>query len=194
MAININRVYTRGGDAGKTSLIGGQRVEKDHPRVEMYGTLDELNACLGLVRASLAAERDELAAELDALLKGVQSEVFDLGNELGTPPESYWENMPRATPEAVARLEAAIDRYNEGLEPLKSFVLPAGGPVSAGLHLARTVCRRAERLIVGVVRDQGLEVSDEAGSYINRLSDLLFVLSRVAARGAEDYWEGGFAR
>lgn len=189
MSINITRVYTGGGDQGETSLIGGRRVPKDHPQVAAYGDIDELNSVIGVARAALVSQGE---AALDGLLRDVQSELFDLGNELGTPPEDRWENMPRATDEAVTRLEEAIDRYNADLPALKSFILPAGGMASSSLHVCRTVARRIERMMVGLARD--FEVSDAALRYINRLSDLFFVLSRVAARDREDLWEGGFGR
>ncbi len=192
MSIHINRVYTRTGDDGRTALIGGERVPKDDARVEAYGMMDELNACLGLARGANSAAAGPFADELEIALRRVQNEVFDLGNELATPAESRWPNMPCATPEAVARLESEIDRMTAELPPLKSFVLPGGDPVSAALHLARTVCRRAERVVVGLARE--IEVASEALRYVNRLSDWLFVLSRRAARGEETLWEGGFRR
>lgn len=186
MSININKVYTRGGDSGKTALIGGQRVRKDDAAVECYGTLDELNAVIGMARAEL----DD--AWMDELLARVQNELFDLGNELATPPGCEWEGMPRASEEAVARLEVACDEANAELSTLKSFVLPAGERATATLHLARTVCRRAERRMVSFAEQR--ELSGPALAYVNRLSDLLFVLSRRAARGEEVLWTGGFAR
>ncbi len=188
MAININRVYTRSGDDGETGLIGGVRVPKDSVRVECFGTIDELSACLGLARCYQGAE-DPLAQ----LLLRLQNELFDLGSQLATPPDQHREGMRRATKDDVIGLEQLIDKYNESLGELKSFILPGGGKVSSWLHLARTVCRRVERLVVTLNRAE--PVRPEAMHYINRLSDLLFVLARHAARlhqEEESLWEGGY--
>ncbi|MDQ7820296.1 MAG: cob(I)yrinic acid a,c-diamide adenosyltransferase [Armatimonadota bacterium] len=176
------RIYTRAGDAGETGLIGGRRVPKDHPRVEAYGAVDELNAHLGAVRA-LARAR-----EVTALLGEIQHRLFDLGAELATPPTHIPPAGVRA--EDVAALERAIDRYQDRLAPLRAFVLPGGTPLAASLHVARAVCRRAERRVVALARAE--PVRPEVLQYLNRLSDLLFVLAREAnraARRADVLWQ-----
>jgi cob(I)alamin adenosyltransferase len=168
------KIYTKTGDQGETGLFGGPRVRKDSPRIEAYGTVDELNAMLGAARVDTA----ELDASLDELLARVQNDLFDLGAELATPQA---EKHRRAISAAqITELEQAIDRYEERLPPLREFILPGGCPAAAQLHLARTVCRRAERLVVTLSAAPGESVSDHAIIYLNRLSDLLFVLARVA--------------
>jgi cob(I)alamin adenosyltransferase len=197
MAIRITRVYTRRGDRGDTDLVGGRRVAKDGLRIEAYGTVDELNAAVGLARARNAATtprgrtRAALAArELDALLRKLQNELFDLGGELATPADAFQPGMFRVGEAEVTALEAAMDRCQKDLKPLVSFVLPGGGEVSALLHVARTVCRRAERAVLRLMREE--DVGDQPLAYLNRLSDLLFVLSRWIGhhRGEQEYlWE-----
>jgi cob(I)alamin adenosyltransferase len=187
MAIRINRVYTRGGDRGETSLVGGQRVPKDSIRIESYGTVDELNAILGLARAAGrgapgAADADR--SRLDALLERLQGELFTLGSDLATLTADRHPRQPVIEERHVARLEADIDELNAALPELSSFVLPGGGPVGAFLHQARTVCRRAERRVTSLSRQEA--VGKEALVYLNRLSDLLFVLSRWAARSRNE--------
>lgn len=183
MAIRINRVYTRGGDRGETSLVGGQRVPKDSIRIESAGTVDELNAILGLVRA---ANREAPGAEaadrsrLDALLERVQNELFNLGSDLSTFLADRRPEQPVMEARHVAALERDIEELNATLPELPSFVIPGGGPVGAFLHQARTVCRRAERRVTALSRQEA--VGEMALVYLNRLSDLLFVLSRWAAR------------
>ncbi len=193
MAIRITKVYTRTGDKGDTALVGGKRVPKDDPRIESYGTVDELNAVLGIVRAFNDARPDSpIATRLDAILRQIQNELFDLGSELATPPESEWEGMIRVGDAQVAVLERTIDECQEDLEPLKSFILPGGGVIAAFLHQARTVCRRAERDILRLTRNEA--IGDGPLRYVNRLSDLLFVLSRWASKhlGEPEYlWEKG---
>jgi cob(I)alamin adenosyltransferase len=202
LAIRINRVYTRTGDRGQTRLVGGKAVRKDDPRVEAYGTVDELNAVLGLARTwneaaiATAGERQAKAVaaarELDEILKRLQNELFDLGSELATPPEGAWPGMIRVGDAEVTALERCIDRCQKDLAPLKSFILPGGGEVSALLHQARTVCRRAERRLLALVDEGG--VGDGPLRYLNRLSDLLFVLARWIAlhSGVPEYlWERG---
>jgi len=187
MAIHINKVYTRSGDKGETGLIGGVRVPKDDLRVQCYGSTDELSAYVGLARGVLDAEDP-----LGLLLLRLQNELFDLGSELATPPGKLIEGMRQAHAEDVVGLETLIDQYNEGLGKLESFILPGGGQVSCMLHLARTVCRRVERLMVTLDRRDRLR--EEAMQYINRLSDLLFVLARYAAQSqgeSEALWVGG---
>jgi len=178
VAIRITRVYTRRGDRGETDLVGGPRAAKDSPRIEAFGTVDELNASLGVVRAFNAAERDRhpACATLDDLLRRIQSELFDLGAQLATPPEAWQEGMFQLGDAHVRWLEAQIDRCQADLQPLGSFVLPGGGRTSALLHVARTVCRRAERQVLALMRHATL--SETPLAYLNRLSDLLFVLSR----------------
>ena len=193
MAINITRVYTRTGDHGTTALVGGERVAKDARRVECYGALDELNAILGLAR-SLNAQAAATPARrrLDGILRQLQNELFDLGSELATPPESEYEGMFKVGASDVRALERVMDQCQKDLEPLRSFVLPGGGPVSAVLHQARTVCRRAEREIIRLAREE--TVGDFVVPYVNRLSDLLFVLSRWIGKQngeAEYLWERG---
>jgi cob(I)alamin adenosyltransferase len=193
MAIRINRVYTRGGDKGETSLVGGQRIAKDAVRIECYGTVDELNAVLGLVRVANretpgAPEQDR--SRLDALLLRLQSELFNLGSDLATLLPDRHPKQPVIEARHVAFLEKTIDELNEGLPELHSFVLPGGGWVSAFLHQARTVCRRAERLVTTLARQEA--IGPHALAYLNRLSDLLFVLGRWAARARrekEPLWE-----
>jgi cob(I)alamin adenosyltransferase len=186
--VRINRVYTRTGDKGKTGLVGGKRVAKDHPRIEAYGTVDELNATIGMVRAALL--RSKARAALDAILARVQNELFDLGAELATPDAARRKKVPALHERHVIALEKEMDVLNEDLPELRSFVLPGGGEVAALLHLARTVCRRAERRALTLARKEA--VGSQAIPYLNRLSDALFVFSRHAARADghdEPLWE-----
>ena len=187
----INRVYTRRGDQGETSLAGGQRVPKDGPRIEAYGTVDELNSFLGAARVTAnelaAAER---CSPLAAILLRVEHELFNLGSILATLPEDVHPKQARVTDAEVAQLESEMDRMNAELPPLRSFVLPGGGRLNAELHICRTVCRRAERATVALGRVES--VPPEAVRYLNRLSDALFVWSRWASHvtGApETLWE-----
>ncbi|MEQ1883539.1 MAG: cob(I)yrinic acid a,c-diamide adenosyltransferase [Bryobacteraceae bacterium] len=175
--VALNRIYTKRGDAGETSLVGGQRVRKDAARIEAYGTVDELNACLGVAALSCGehAGADTLAP-LGAILLRVQHELFNLGSILATEPEDVHPKQPRVTGAEIEQLEKEIDTMNEVLAPLRSFVLPGGTRLSAELHVARTVCRRAERLLVSLAREAS--VPSEAIQYLNRLSDALFVWSR----------------
>lgn len=175
--VKLNRIYTKTGDDGTTGLVRGPRRPKYNLRIEAYGTVDEANATVGLARLQ-AAE----FPEIEALLGRVQNDLFDVGSDLATPGEDDTDaQFPtlRVRPVQTAFLEAQIDRFNAELEPLKSFVLPGGNPLSAALHLARTVTRRAERLVVELSSAEP-DTSPEAIRYLNRLSDLLFVLSRVA--------------
>jgi cob(I)alamin adenosyltransferase len=193
VAIRINKVYTRTGDKGDTHLVGGKRVPKDDPRIESYGTIDELNSVLGIVRAcNDAAPTSPIHDRLDAILRQVQNELFDLGSELATPPESEWDGMIRVGDAQVKVLERTIDECQKDLAPLKSFILPGGGMIAAFLHQGRTVCRRAERDILRLGRREPL--GNGPLRYVNRLSDLLFVLSRWASKhlGEPEYlWEKG---
>ena len=182
------KVYTRTGDDGTTGLFGGDRVAKTHPRIAAYGTVDETNAVLGLARAHLAGADGDAARDLSALLGRLQEELFVLGGDLASPHDTKYP-VPRIEPAHVDALEADIDRLETGLAPLKHFILPTGSPAAATLHLARTVSRRAER---GVVELAGLEaINTPAATYLNRLSDLLFVMARAAnaaAGVAETEW------
>ncbi|NUQ73479.1 MAG: cob(I)yrinic acid a,c-diamide adenosyltransferase [Polyangiaceae bacterium] len=186
----INRVYTRQGDGGLTRLVGGQRVSKDDPRIEAYGTVDELNALVGVARETLRETGGEGLRELWAILVRVQHELFNLGSILATLPEDVHPKQPRVTQVEIDRLEAEMDRCQGELSPLRSFVLPGGSRLNAELHVARTVCRRAERCCVLLSRSES--VDPLAISYLNRLSDALFVWSRWASLklGAEEsLWE-----
>jgi cob(I)alamin adenosyltransferase len=189
--VALTRIYTRTGDKGTTGLASGERRKKHDLRVEAYGTVDETNACVGLAR--LHAE-----GEVDAMLSRIQNELFDLGADLATPETEKplpYEPL-RILDAQVERLEREIDRLNEALSPLRSFVLPGGSPAAAALHLARTVCRRAERLVVALAEKPGEAVSPAAIKYLNRLSDFLFVASRfVNDRGGGDVlWVPGKTR
>ena len=186
--IAINRVYTRRGDAGDTALAGGQRVPKDSLRIEAYGTVDELNSFIGIARAS--AQESAATHPLAAILLRVQHELFNLGSILATLPDDVHPKQARITQADVAQLETEMDRMNEDLPPLRSFVLPGGSRLNAELHLCRTVCRRAERICVALAREE--DIPDEAVRYLNRLSDALFVWSRWASHvtgAAETLWE-----
>lgn len=183
--VAINRVYTRRGDAGQTSLAGGQRLPKNHLRIEAYGTVDELNSFVGLARESAR----ELP-ELHRILGRVQHELFNLGSILATLPEDAHPKQARITDADSEQLEREIDEMNEGPPPLRSFVLPGGSRLNAELHICRTVCRRAERVCVALAAEA--EVDETNLKYLNRLSDALFVWSRWASHrlGApETLWE-----
>lgn len=179
--VRLNRIYTRTGDDGTTGLIGGERVPKDDPRIEAYGTVDELNACVGLCREANTRTADgETRAQLDRQLHTIQQQLFNLGSSLATRMESRWPNQPVIVAADITALESGIDAMNAELEPLKSFVLPGGGPTGAALHLARTVCRRAERRAFELAHAEA--VAPEDLKYLNRLSDWLFVASRWIAK------------
>lgn len=188
--VTLNRIYTSTGDDGSTALGDGQRRPKFDARVEAYGTVDETNAVIGLVRLHLA---DDKAA--DNLLARVQNDLFDLGADLCTPPSPATKDRLRIIEAQASALEAAIDLFNAPLAPLKSFVLPGGTPAAAYLHQARTVCRRAERLMTALAQTPGESVGAPALKYINRLSDLLFVLARHANGTSGDVlWVPGHNR
>jgi cob(I)alamin adenosyltransferase len=176
----LNRIYTKQGDLGETSLAGGQKIAKDDLRIEAYGTVDELNSVLALARVSCADSGDLHLAELGAILRRVQHELFNLGSILATRPEDVHPRQARVTNAEVEQLEREIDTANAELSPLRSFVLPGGTRINAELHVSRTVCRRAERIVVALARRE--EVPPEAVRYLNRLSDALFVWSRWANR------------
>ena len=181
----LSRIYTRSGDAGETGLGDGNRVLKSSPRVTAYGEVDELNAVLGLAACH--------AAESESLLRTIQNDLFDVGADLCVPSGDTQSGL-RVRPEQAARLEREIDRLNERLQPLNSFVLPGGSGAAAWLHFARTVCRRAERAVVALMQTE--EVNPQVLIYLNRLSDLLFVMARVANRDGQGdvLWEPGKTR
>ncbi len=193
--VRINRVYTRKGDSGNTSLVGGRPISKDHLRVESYGTVDELNALLGIVRGantqkSAGPRRDGL----DKILQLIQQRLFDLGSELATLPGDEYEGQVRVSKKDVEWLEEVIDTMNAELPPLESFILPGGGQLTAFLHQARAVCRRAERVVVALGREE--EVGGSVLPYLNRLSDALFVFSRWVSATLEEpetLWQPGLA-
>jgi cob(I)alamin adenosyltransferase len=186
--IALNRIYTKRGDGGETGLVGGQRVPKDDLRIESYGTVDELNAFLGLACVSAAGE--PRLAGLATILRRVQHELFNLGSILATKAEDVHPKQPRVTDVEVRQLEDEIDAGNADLPPLRSFVLPGGTRINAELHVARTICRRAERIVVALARRE--QVPGEAVRYLNRLSDALFVWSRWSSHildAPEVLWE-----
>jgi len=175
----LTRIYTRTGDDGTTGLVGGQRVKKNSLRIETYGTVDELSSTIGLARAALAEYigQHERAARLDAWLAWTQDALFNLGADLATLAKNRWEGMPLISTGDAQALERAIDEAQRDLEPLNNFIHPGGSYPGAFLHLARTICRRAERLLV-TLRETDEDVSKEDAMYLNRLSDALFVWSR----------------
>ncbi|MBB4291952.1 cob(I)alamin adenosyltransferase [Rhizobium leguminosarum] len=182
--VKLNKIYTKTGDDGTTGLVSGPRRPKDDLRVEAYGTIDEANSAIGLARLHTSA-----LPELDAMLMSIQNDLFDLGADLATPDtgETPAYEPLRIVETQVDRVERDIDQLNAGLEPLKSFILPGGSPAAAHLHLARTIARRAERLMVALARTDGEIVSEPARKYVNRLSDFLFVAARHANdRGQAD--------
>ena len=180
--VRLNRIYTRAGDSGLTSLGHGARVRKTDPRIETYGTVDELNSFVGLALAA------DLPAEFRGWLEAVQNDLFDLGADLAVPLEDERERL-RIEQRHVDRLEGLCDRVNAELEPLKSFVLPSGTEAAARLHVARAVCRRAERRALALA--DTTSVNPLAIAYLNRLSDLLFILARAANAGDEPLWRPG---
>lgn len=181
VTINLTRIYTRLGDDGETHLGDMSRVPKTHPRIEAYGTIDELNSQLGVVLALT-----ELPVAFRPWLQRIQNDLFDVGADIAAPEDPARERL-RVLPEQTAWLEQRCDEVNAGLEPLRSFVLPGGTVAAAQLHVARTVCRRAERLAVAC----GAEASPATVRYLNRLSDLLFILARAANQGDEPLWQPG---
>jgi cob(I)alamin adenosyltransferase len=182
MTVNLTRIYTRLGDGGETHLGDMSRVPKTHARIEAYGTVDELNAQIGVALAA-----GGLPPSYDEWLRRVQNDLFDVGADISVPEGGTRERL-RVIPDQTAWLEQACDEANEPLAPLKSFVLPGGTPAAAQLHVCRTVCRRAERRAIAC----GDAINPETVRYLNRLSDLLFILSRGAnAGGSEPLWEPG---
>jgi cob(I)alamin adenosyltransferase len=196
MTISITRVYTRTGDRGETGLVGGTRVPKDSPRIEAYGTMDELNSIVGIIR-TFNEERLADGAHhrwLDDVLKKIQNQLFDLGSELATPPGAEYEGMFHFTEAEVKGLEELMDHCQKDLPPLKSFTLPGGGRINAFMHQARTVCRRFERQVLRLSREEPINEWDL--KYVNRLSDTFFVLGRWVAKhmGEKEYlWERGLS-
>jgi cob(I)alamin adenosyltransferase len=220
MAIHITRVYTRGGDGGQTSLVGGARVDKECQKLESYGTVDELICLVGMARTVIAADSLQevpigmapipgsggegrrkagglslaVRSELESGLRKVQNRLFDMGSILATPAGESYAGMPEIRDEDSAELEREMDRMQESLDPLNSFVLPGGTLPNAALHQCRAVCRRAEREILRLAREE--QVDKRLLKYINRLSDYFFVMSRYASRkaGAREYlWEYGIS-
>jgi len=195
MAIRLTRIYTRTGDRGTTALVGGARVPKESLRLEAYGTVDELNAIVGIVRTYLTQFVLRLGNDgewYSEMLRRIQNELFDVGSELATPPDGEYEGMHKMSEAEVAKLEEEMDRMEAELEPLASFTLPGGGILNAFLHQARTVCRRAERVLWRLSRDE--PVNNQLIVYINRLSDHLFVQSRWVAKrlGEPEFlWDRG---
>ena len=196
MTISITRVYTRTGDKGETGLVGGKRVPKDSSRIEAYGTTDELNAIVGIIR-TFNEERlgeGEHHRWLDEVLRKLQNQLFDLGSELATPAGAEYEGMFHFTEAEVKGLEELMDHCQKELEPLKSFTLPGGGRINAFMHQARTVCRRAEREVLRLSREE--PINEWNLKYVNRLSDTFFVLGRWVAKhmGEKEYlWERGLS-
>ena len=202
----LTRIYTRTGDAGLTGLVGGQRVKKNAPRIETYGTVDELSSAIGIARAALDAIRRarsldeaksvEVAGQLDAWLAWTQDVLFNLGSDLATLPKDRWEGMIRVTDEDATALERAIDHAQRDLEPLANFIHPGGSFAGAYLHLARTISRRLERLIVSFAESEKAETGEDIDPairrYVNRLSDALFVWARWINRAhsvPENLWD-----
>jgi cob(I)alamin adenosyltransferase len=183
MAIRLTRIYTRSGDKGATALVGGKRVAKESARLEAYGTIDELNSIIGIVRTYLPQYRERLGngfEQYSDMLRRIQNELFDVGSELATPADGEYPEMHKMGEAEVKLLEQEMDRMQEELQPLKSFTLPGGGVLNAFLHQARTVCRRAERVCWTLAREEPL--NDQLLIYVNRLSDHLFVQSRWVAK------------
>lgn len=197
MAIRITKVYTRAGDRGQTALVGGKRVPKDALRLGAYGTIDELNSIVGLASAFNGERLHEAEAHrfLDDVLRRIQNQLFDLGGELATPAKKIRAGMYRVGAREVKWMEETMDLCQKELKPLDSFVLPGGGRIPAFLHQCRTVCRRAEREIFRLTRDE--EIGEWPLKYVNRLSDLFFVLARWLSHRlgqAEVLWEPGAKR
>lgn len=183
MAINLSRIYTRGGDKGQTSLASGERVPKDHPRLEGYGTSDELCAIVGRFRTFLILPgvASPIRTLLEPQIANIQDRLFDLGTMIATPIGQEWPGMPSILESDISELEQWIDAMNAELEPLKSFVLPGGSLLNTEAHMARTVCRRLERIMCSL-QAQGIEIPSLAMSYANRLSDYFFVVSRWVSK------------
>ena len=195
MAIRLTRIYTRSGDRGLTALVGGARVPKESARLEAYGTIDELNSIVGIVRSYLPSYKRRFGKDYGwyfESLRRIQNELFDVGSELATPPPAEYAGMHKMSAAEVKKLEDEIDRMQQELKPLNSFTLPGGGVLNAFLHQARTVCRRAERVCWALRRVE--PINDHLMVYINRLSDHLFVQSRFVAKRLKEpefLWDRG---
>ena len=186
--IRINKVYTRTGDGGKTNLIGGKKRWKDDIRVEAYGTVDELNAEIGICRELLKDKKNDAFLFIIEVLKIIQNELFNLGTQIAAPKDK--QSLPNVSPNAISILESEIDKANEILSELTSFILPGGSIINAQFHIARNVCRRAERRLVSLLRSEDIEKDNII--YLNRLSDALFVWSRWISnilKDDENLWE-----
>src|SRR5580692_4718748 len=195
MPIRLTRIYTRTGDKGLTALVGGKRVPKESGRLEAYGTIDELNSIVGIVRTYLPDYKDRLGEDFrwySEMLRRIQNELFDVGSELATPPDGEYEGMYKIGDGETKQLEVEMDRMEKALQPLNSFTLPGGGVLNAFLHQARTVCRRAERVCWILQREE--PINQFLMAYVNRLSDHLFVQSRWVARQLDEpeyLWDRG---
>jgi cob(I)alamin adenosyltransferase len=195
MAIRLTRIYTRTGDKGLTALVGGKRVPKESGRLEAYGTIDELNSIVGIVRSYVPHYAQKFGDDFmwySEILRRIQNELFDVGSELATPDDAAYEGMHRMGEGEVKQLEQEMDRMQKDLQPLNSFTLPGGGVLNAFLHQARTVCRRAERVCWVLRREE--PINQRLMAYVNRLSDHLFVQSRWVAKqlGEPEYlWDRG---
>lgn len=199
MPVNITRVYTRTGDEGETSLVGRVRVSKASQKLAAYCTIDELNTFVGMARTILNSDLGGLQAEqrseMDVLLLRIQNELFDVGSILATPANKSYDGMPIIIPDQIAALEVLMDRFQENLQPLPSFTLPGGCFANASLHQCRAVCRRAEREMVRLSKEE--ELPPNILKYVNRLSDLFFVMSRHVAKAAgvpETLWDTGLRK
>ncbi len=191
----LSKIYTCTGDRGNTGLVGGRRVSKDSPRIWAYGTVDELNSAIGLARAFNSEKKTIAGAKLDDFLAKIQNDLFDLGAELATLPEDRQTGMPSIEKQHIAKLERLMDKLNAELGPLREFILPGGSQMAATLHLARTICRRAERFCVRLARSES--IGEQVVPYLNRLSDALFVLARWANKKRnirEIFWKKGRPR
>jgi cob(I)alamin adenosyltransferase len=187
--MRIDRVYTKAGDHGQTRLVGGRLIAKEDLRLESYGTIDELNSIVGLARVYCRKNSAPTAQEMDRLLTRIQHQLFDLGSELATHPEDVYPQMPLVQGKEIQEMEEFMDLWTAELPPLKSFILPGGGEISAFLHLARTTCRRAERIVVALSKKEPLR--PEVLQYLNRLSDLFFVMVRKISKDlgeSEELW------
>ena len=195
MAIRLTRIYTRTGDKGLTGLVGGERVPKESGRLEAYGTIDELNSIVGIVRTYVPSYTEKFGADFtwySQMLRRIQNELFDVGSELATPDDAEYEGMHRMGEGEVKLLEQEMDRMQQDLQPLNSFTLPGGGVLNAFLHQARTVCRRAERVCWLLQREE--PINERLLAYVNRLSDHLFVQSRWVAKRLDEpeyLWDRG---
>ena len=193
MAIRLNKIYTRSGDDGKTALVGGRRVSKGDLKIEAYGSVDELNCFIGLIRAGagqLAGGTPNVAEETESVFKKIQNELFDIGSILATPAGESFSGMAQINAGHIEFLEKRMDGYQKSLGDLDSFVLPGGGMLSSYAHVARAVCRRVERILVRLVETE--PVSEKLMGYINRLSDFLFVYARWVSHKCgepERLWE-----